>query len=137
MSYDVYVQDIPVGARSVTEIPDGFVPQPIGSRSFVMDAIRKAAPEAKFPKPEWGSIEADDYLIEISLSLDDPVESSLCTYEAVSEPRSKWQTFWLRWEFARSLRTRSQDCSMWIVPVKRSCAGAATAIAWCGSKPRK
>jgi hypothetical protein len=30
MSWDIFVQDLPPGIASVADIPDGFVPSPIG-----------------------------------------------------------------------------------------------------------
>ena len=75
MSYDIFVQDIPAGAKSVSEIPDDFAPQPIGPRSEIVAAIRRAAPEVDFTQPDWGRIDTDAYSIEINLSLDDPVLS--------------------------------------------------------------
>jgi hypothetical protein len=73
MSFDVFVQDIPASAKAVDEIPDDFEPKPIGARSAVLAAIRKVAPEVKFSRPEWGTIDGEDYSIEVSLPLEDPV----------------------------------------------------------------
>ncbi len=73
MSFDVFVQDIPPDAREVGDIPDGFVPKPIGARSAVVTAIQKVAPEVEFRTPECGTIEGDGYSIEVNLGLDDPV----------------------------------------------------------------
>jgi hypothetical protein len=73
MSFDIFVQDIPAAAKSVDEIPEDFVPKPIGTRSAVVLAISKVAPEIKFSSPEWGTIEGDDYSIDVNLGLNDPV----------------------------------------------------------------
>src|SRR6185295_11728492 len=73
MSFDIFVQDIPADAKTADEIPDDFAPRPLGARSAVLAAIRKVAPEAQFPTPEWGTIEGEDHALEVSLGLDDPV----------------------------------------------------------------
>jgi len=73
MSFDIFVQDIPVNAKSVRDIPDDFRPQPLGARSEVLAAIRNAAPEVKFVRPDWGSIEGNGFSIEVNLGPDDPV----------------------------------------------------------------
>jgi hypothetical protein len=75
MSFDIFVQDIPAAAKSVAEIPEDFVPKPIGARSAVIASICKVAPEVKFSSPEWGTIDGDGYSIDVNLGLDDPVTS--------------------------------------------------------------
>lgn len=73
MSFDVFVQDIPAAAKRVDEIPEDFVPKPIGTRSAVVASISKVAPEVKFFSPEHGTIEGDGYSIDVNLGQDDPV----------------------------------------------------------------
>ena len=73
MSFDIFVQDIPGAAKSVDEIPEDFVPKPIGARSAVIASISKVAPEIKFSSPEWGTIDGDGYRIDVNLGLNDPV----------------------------------------------------------------
>ena len=73
MSFDIFVQDIPDAAKAVEDIPDDFRPQPIGRRSSLVAAIRRVAPEVKFATPEWGTIDADGYSVEVNIGLDDPV----------------------------------------------------------------
>src|SRR5262245_49261749 len=75
MSFDIFVQDIPSDIEAVDDIPDDFNPKPIGTRSSVLAAIQKVAPEVKFKGPEWGTIEAEGYSIEINLRMEDPVMS--------------------------------------------------------------
>jgi len=75
MSFDIFVQDIPANAKGAEDIPDDFRPQPIGPRRALVAAIRKVAPEVKFATPEWGTIDADDYSVEINIGLHDPVMS--------------------------------------------------------------
>lgn len=73
MSFDIFVQDIPAAAKSVDEIPDDFVPKPIGARSAVVASISKVAPEVRFSNPEWRTIDSDDYRIDVNLGLNDPI----------------------------------------------------------------
>ena len=75
MSFDIFVQDLPMGVRSVADIPDDFMPQPLGPRARIVDAIRAVAPHVDFADPEWATIDGADYSIEVSLSLEDPVRS--------------------------------------------------------------
>jgi hypothetical protein len=51
MSWGIFVQDIPPDARTVDDIPDSFVPAPIGQRSFIIEEIQKVAPFADFSDP--------------------------------------------------------------------------------------
>lgn len=78
MSFDIFVQDIPAAAKSVDEIPEDFVPKPIGARSAVVASISEVAPEVKFSSPEWGTIDGEGYSIEVNLGLDDPVTGFAC-----------------------------------------------------------
>lgn len=75
MSWDVFVQDIPKDAASVAEIPDDFVPQPIGPRSRIIDAIRYVAPFADISDPAWVRIEGNGCDIEINLGAEEPVRN--------------------------------------------------------------
>ena len=73
MSFDIFVQDIPVAAKSVDEIPEDFVPKPIGARSAVVASISKVAPEVNFSSPGWGTIDGNGYRIDVNLGLSDPL----------------------------------------------------------------
>jgi hypothetical protein len=73
VSLDIFVQDIPAGVENVEEIPEDLVPQPIGARSAIIVGILRAAPEVDFTRPDWGTIEAEDYSIEINIGVEDPV----------------------------------------------------------------
>ena len=71
MSWDVFIQDLPAGARSIRDIPDEFRPRPLGSRSEVIGRIRSAFPDVDFSDPAWGRLQADGYSIDISTGDDD------------------------------------------------------------------
>jgi hypothetical protein len=75
MSFDIFVQDIPVGAKGLDDIPEDFHPQPIGRRDWVLDTIHRVAPEVTFAAPELGTIDLGGSSIEISIDADDPVTS--------------------------------------------------------------
>jgi hypothetical protein len=67
MSWDIFVQDFPDGARSLDEIPDDFTPASIGKRSAIVEQIKAVAPNANFSNPTWGTIEGEDWSIEVNI----------------------------------------------------------------------
>jgi hypothetical protein len=73
MSWDIFVQDIPRGARSVADIPDAFSPQTIGSRQSILETICAVAPFADISDPTLVHLEAPGVDIEVSLGADDPL----------------------------------------------------------------
>ncbi len=75
MSWDIFVQDIPVGAATVGDIPNDFVPATIGRRSDIIEKIKEVAPFANFSDPAWGTIDGADFSIEVSLGSDDIIDS--------------------------------------------------------------
>lgn len=74
MSWDVFVQDIPLHVASVEEIPHDFAPQPLGPRSRIIDAIRYVAPFADTSDPAWVRIEGHGCDIEVNIGDTDPVQ---------------------------------------------------------------
>lgn len=75
MSWDIFVQDLPRDARRVEDIPDEFVPAPLGPRSKIIAAILEVAPSADFSNPSWGIIDGDDWSIDVSLGDAEECES--------------------------------------------------------------
>ena len=75
MSWDVFVQELPIEAQSVAEIPDDFRPGTIGQRGEIIDAILGVFPEADFSEPSWGTIDQDGFSIEINLGAAEQVSS--------------------------------------------------------------
>jgi len=73
MSFDIFVQSIPLGARCVDDIPEDFEPGPIGRRHEILEVIRSVVPEIRFDSPDLGRIEVEGTAIEVSIRLDDPV----------------------------------------------------------------
>jgi hypothetical protein len=72
MSIDIVFQDLPLDVDDARDIPDDFLPGPIGSWEEVVAALLAAAP-IDWNGPEWGRIEGERYSIEVSLGTDDPV----------------------------------------------------------------
>ena len=74
MSWDIFVQDIPLNFKTVTDIPDSFEPAMIGQRSEIIEEIQKVAPFADFSDPAWGTIEGEDFSIEVNLGTNESVK---------------------------------------------------------------
>jgi hypothetical protein len=74
MSWDVFAQDLPAGARTVDDIPADFVPGSIGTRSEIIRQIKDVVPFADFSNPAWGNIEGEGFSIAVSTSDDEEVE---------------------------------------------------------------
>lgn len=67
MSWDIFVQDLPNEAQTIDDIPDDFVPQPIGKRSEIIQKILEVVPFADFTDPSWEIIDGPDYAIEVNI----------------------------------------------------------------------
>jgi len=74
MSWDIFVQDIPLGVNSVTDIPFDFEPKPLGSHTAILAVIRAALPFADFSDDSWIRVDLPEVSMEISLGKDDPVQ---------------------------------------------------------------
>ena len=74
MSWDVFVQDIPAGARTPADIPDDFRPRGLGlTRDGVIAAAREVGGSVDASDPAWAVWTGPGYDIELNLG-DDPVE---------------------------------------------------------------
>ena len=73
MSWDIFVQDIPRGARDAGDIPEDFQPRPLGERSEVIRRILEVVPEADFSDPTWGTVEEPEYSIEFNIGDEDEI----------------------------------------------------------------
>jgi len=67
MSYDIFVQDLPEGAKTLEDIPDDFRPAFLGKRSEIIERIIEVVPGADFRDPAWGQIDGDGWSIEVSM----------------------------------------------------------------------
>jgi hypothetical protein len=74
MSWDIFIQDLPVDAGTVADIPDDFAAKSIGTRARFAMLIRRVAPEVSFDDDlSWGHILGDGFRIEIHIG-EDPVK---------------------------------------------------------------
>lgn len=71
MSWDLYAQDLPAEAKSVSEIPADFSPRTLGPRTEIIAKIKEVVPTADFSDPSWGLVDGPGYSIEISLGDDE------------------------------------------------------------------
>jgi hypothetical protein len=67
MSWDISVQDIPVGAVSIADIPDDFSPKVLGNRNDIIARIKEVCPDADFTDPSWGLIDNSEFSIEVNI----------------------------------------------------------------------
>lgn len=67
MSWDIFVQHLPSGVDSVGDVPEDYVPGPLGSRDAIISAILSVAPASDFRDPSWGKLEGPGFSIEFSL----------------------------------------------------------------------
>jgi hypothetical protein len=74
MSWDIFVQDLPAGARNVTDVPDHFRPSPLGPRNHLIERIRAFAPAARFADAS-GTFDGPSFSVEFNLGDGDPVQS--------------------------------------------------------------
>ena len=74
MSWDIFVQDLPAGVRSLDDIPADFRPTPLCDRTTLIQRIRQVAPSADFTDPAWGHLETPTFSVEFNLGEDELVE---------------------------------------------------------------
>ena len=67
MSWDIFVSNFPVEAKTVDDVPDDFVGKPIGTRHEIIARIREIVPGAIFPDKSWGQIEGHGVNVEVRL----------------------------------------------------------------------
>jgi len=67
MSWDIFVQDFPVDAKTIEDIPVDFAPRTIGRRSEVIEKIKGILPDADFSDPSWGRVELPECSMEINM----------------------------------------------------------------------
>lgn len=75
MSWDVLLTRLPAHVTSVKEIPDDYVPVPLGRREDVLAAVGRAVPEADLSDPEWGGLLGPGWSMELNIGSKDPVDS--------------------------------------------------------------
>jgi hypothetical protein len=75
MSWDVLIQPLPSGLRSLDDIPQGYEPPPLGPREEIVSRIRGRVPGVEFIDSAWGRLEGDGFSIEFNLDGDDQATS--------------------------------------------------------------
>ena len=75
MSWDIFVQDLPLGIASAADIPDDFVPSPIGLRSEVIAKVSALYPECSFADPSWGVLDVPGCSIGLNLGSSEELQS--------------------------------------------------------------
>jgi hypothetical protein len=75
MSWDIFVQDLPPGIASVADIPDSFVPSPIGLRSEVIAKLSALYPDCNFADLSWGVLDLLGCSIELNLGSSEQLRS--------------------------------------------------------------
>ncbi len=79
MSWDIFGMHLPDGIKTAKDIPAGFKPTAIGSRSEIIARIKALYPEANFSDPSWGQLFLPDCIIEFPMG-DEEVLESLAMY---------------------------------------------------------
>jgi hypothetical protein len=69
MSFHIYAQDLPTTAKSVHDIPDDFVPNPLGKVEDIEAAILSVAPNLQRESRQHAVIVEAGYSIEIFISI--------------------------------------------------------------------
>ena len=75
MSWDIFVQDLPANARTLSDIPEDFRPTPLGKRADLIRRIKEIAPAADFTDPAWGRFDTPTFSVEFNLGHDEVVGS--------------------------------------------------------------
>lgn len=112
MSWDILIQDVPVGVASVADIPDDFVPASIGLRADLIVAIREIAPTSDFSDPSWGELATSDFVIEFNMGMTRSSTQSCCTCEEAAPRPSSYQPSWLGCGGARSTSQRASSSTL-------------------------
>jgi hypothetical protein len=86
MSWDIYIQDFPLTARSVVDIPGDYHPSPLGNRSELIARIREVVPSADFSNPDWGVYEAHGYSIEFNMGSSEICGSVMLSVRGGGDP---------------------------------------------------
>ncbi|MER5890518.1 hypothetical protein ABT160_42395 [Streptomyces sp. NPDC001941] len=75
MSWDVLLLRLPDECASVQDLPDGWMPPPLGHQHEVLAAVTHAAPAAGLTDPHWGELCGPGWSMELNIGPQDPVES--------------------------------------------------------------
>ncbi len=74
MSWDISVYAADVPPPPVGEMPDDWKGQALGDRAEVRRRISACLPGVDWSDPSWGQLVSDEYVLELNMGDDDPVE---------------------------------------------------------------
>jgi hypothetical protein len=74
MSWDIFIQALPTGISAVSEIPDDFQPEPLGSRASVLANLQQLLPEFRPDAAGFGRVGREAGSIEIDIGDDDQTQ---------------------------------------------------------------
>ena len=75
MSWLALLIKIPDAFVSINDIPNDFVPEPLGSRDVVLTILADVFPDANFADSTWVQVDRKNYVIELMVGNEEPVES--------------------------------------------------------------
>ncbi|MEU8508723.1 hypothetical protein AB0C40_29250 [Streptomyces brevispora] len=75
MSWDVLLLRLPDCIASVQDIPDGYLPPPLGRRRDVLAAVTRAVPGAGLADPDRGELRGPTWSMGLDIGSTDPVDS--------------------------------------------------------------
>jgi hypothetical protein len=75
--WDILIQPLPAGLRTLDDIPEGYRPPPLGARDEIISRIRDRVPGVDFFYSAWGRLEGEGFSIEFHLGDDEEATSLL------------------------------------------------------------
>ena len=75
MSWLAVLAKLPDTFVSISDIPNDFVPEPLGSQAAVLTLLAEVFPDANFADPTGVTVDRPNYAIEFIVGSKEPVES--------------------------------------------------------------
>ncbi len=75
MSWDILVLNFPPDIKLFEDLPEGFAFTALGKRADLIAKILEVAPSADFSDPSWGSLQGENWDIEINLGKEEETDS--------------------------------------------------------------
>jgi hypothetical protein len=105
MSWDILLQSLPVGIRSLDEIPADYVPPPLGPRADLIRRIVARLPAVDFSDPAWGRLDGETFSIELNLGTEAEAKALMLHIRGSAEVLGAVR------EISEALGCRAIDCS--------------------------
>ena len=86
MSWDVLVMRLDRVAETIDDLPEDYLPLPIGSADSVRNALSSAFPGTDWTDPHWGIFEGPDFSLEFNLGTAATVDSFTVLVRGTGEP---------------------------------------------------